>query len=100
MIPFGERYTHRFVTSKRPVAIGCPIHSAMAAWIYVFDHRYHAVTDKAGRFTLPPVPAGRYTLRAHHRDGGLRKAVPIAVKAGDPVRWRIEFHERDRKLAE
>ena len=39
MIPFGERYTHRFVTSKHPVAIGCPIHTAMAAWIFVFDHR-------------------------------------------------------------
>src|SRR4051794_36723367 len=25
----GERHTHRFLAWKRPVAIGCPIHSAM-----------------------------------------------------------------------
>ena len=39
MIPFGRHHAHRFVTSKYPVAIGCPIHTAMAAWIFVFDHR-------------------------------------------------------------
>jgi plastocyanin len=98
MIPFGERHTHRFVTSKHPVAIGCPIHTAMAAWIFVFDHRYHAVTYKAGRFTLPPAPAGRYTLRVHHPDGGLMKREPITLHAGESVRLRINFHDTDRKV--
>jgi hypothetical protein len=97
MIPFGERDSHRFVTSKRPVAIGCPIHSAMAAWIFVFDHGYFAVTDKAGRFSLPPVPLGRYTLHVHHPDGGLRKSEPITLKAGKTVRLGINFHDGDRK---
>jgi plastocyanin len=97
MIPFGGSYTHRFVTSKHPVAIGCPIHSSMAAWIFVFDHRYYAVTDKAGRFSLPPVPVGRFTLHVHHPDGGLRKSEPITLKAGEAVRLRINFHDGDRK---
>jgi plastocyanin len=97
MIPFGDRYIHRFVTSKHPVAIGCPIHSAMAAWIFVFDHRNYAVTDKAGRFTLPPVPVGRYTLHVHHPDGGLLKSEPIVLKAGEAVRLGINFHDGDRK---
>ena len=99
MIPVGGHYNHRFVASKYPVAIGCPIHTAMAAWIFVFDHRFHAVTDKTGRFTLPPVPPGRYTLRVHHPDGGLRKTEPIVVEAERPVRLRIDFHDRDRKAA-
>jgi hypothetical protein len=97
IIPFGGNYSHRFVTSKRHVAIGCPIHTAMAAWIFVFDHRYYAVTDKEGRFTLPPAPAGRYTLRVHHTDGGLRKTKPIILKTGEAVRLRINFHDGDRK---
>jgi plastocyanin len=97
MIPFGECYTHRFVTSKHPVAIGCPIHSVMAAWIFVFNHRYYAVTDKAGRFTLPSAPPGRYTLHVHHPDGGLRKSEPIILKTGEAVRVRINFHDGDRK---
>jgi plastocyanin len=97
MIPFGERYTHRFVASKHPVAIGCPIHSAMAGWIFVFNLRYYAVTAKDGRFSLPPVPVGRYTLHVHHADGGLMKSEPIILKAGEAVRLRIIFHDGDRK---
>ena len=96
MIPFGDHHTHRFVTSKHPVAIGCPIHSAMAAWIFVFDHGYYAVTDKEGRFTLPPVPAGIHAP-VHHPDGGLRKSEPIALRGGETVRLRINFHDGDRK---
>jgi len=97
--PQGGHFTHRFVTSKHPVAIGCPIHTAMAGWIFVFDHRFHAVTDNMGRFTLPPVPAGRYKLRVHHADGGLRKTEQIVVEADRPVRLRIDFHDRDRTIA-
>jgi plastocyanin len=97
MIPFGERYTHRLVTSKHPVAIGCPIHSAMAAWIFVLDHRDHAITDKEGRFMLPLVPVGRYTLHVHHPDGRLRQSEPITLKAREKVRLGINFHDGDRK---
>ena len=64
----------------------------MAAWVYVFDHRFHAVTDLQGRFRLPPVPPGRYTLRVHHPDGGMRRREELVVRAGEPVRLRIEFH--------
>jgi plastocyanin len=99
MTPLRGHFTHRFVTSKHPVAIGCPIHSAMAGWIYVFDHGFHAVTDNKGRFTLPPVRTGRYTLRVHHPDGGLRKTVQILVDADTPLRLRIDFHEGDWKVA-
>ncbi len=97
MIPFGGHYTRRFVTSKRPIAIGCPIHSAMAAWIFVFNHRYYAVTDTEGRFTLPPVPPGRYTLHVYHPDGELRTTQQITVNADKSLRLGIEFHEDDRK---
>jgi plastocyanin len=93
----GGRYAHRFVAAKTPVAIGCPIHGTMAAWVFVFDHRFHAVTDHQGRFRLPPVPPGRYTLRAHHPDGGMRRREEIVVRAGEPMRLRIEFHDGGRK---
>jgi hypothetical protein len=91
----GEHYTHRFVASKHPIAIGCPVHASMAAWIYVFDHPYHAVTDVHGRFQLPPVPPGQYTLQVRHVDGGLKKLEAIETRAEDAVRLRIEFHEAD-----
>jgi plastocyanin len=91
----GEHYTHRFVASKHPVAIGCPVHASMAAWIYVFDHPHHAVTDDQGRFRLPVVPPGQYTLQVRHADGGMRKQEAIEIRSGNPVRLRIEFHEAD-----
>jgi plastocyanin len=93
----GLSYKHRFVASNRPVIIGCPIHGAMSAWIYVFDHPYHAATDETGSFRLPPVPPGRYVLRVCHPDGGMDRREEIVVRAGTPVRTRIEFGEKDRK---
>src|SRR5262245_5441609 len=91
----GGRYVHRFVASKSPVAIGCPIHGTMAAWVSVFGHRFHGVTDEQGRFRLPQAPPGRYTLRVHHPDGGLRKQVEVVAEAGRKVHLRIDFHELD-----
>jgi plastocyanin len=94
--PPGGSQTHRFVASESPVALGCPVHGSMAAWVYVFDHPYHAVTDGRGRFRLPPVPPGRYTLQVRHLDGGMRRQEEIVVRAGESVRLRIEFHGGDR----
>ena len=95
--PPGGRQTHRLVATDSPVAIGCPVHGSMAAWIYVFDHPYHAVTGERGQFRLPPVPPGRYTLQVRHPDGGMRRREEIVVRAGERVRLRIDFHDEDRK---
>ena len=88
------------MASKSPVAIGCPIHAAMAAWVYVFDHPYHAVTGERGEFRLPPVPPGRYTLHVRHPDGGLRRQQEVVVREGEPSRLRIEFHGDDIKAGD
>jgi hypothetical protein len=34
----------------------------MSGYILVFSHRYFAVTDDEGRYAIPSVPAGTYTL--------------------------------------
>jgi plastocyanin len=94
-LALGGSYRHRFVASSHPVAIGCPVHASMSAWIYVFAHPYHDVTDKQGHFRLPPVPSGRYTVQVRHADGGLRKQAPVVARAGETVRLRIDFHEAD-----
>jgi len=96
--PPGGQYTHRFVASEYPVAIGCPIHAAMAAWVFVFGHPYFAVTDEQGRFRLPPVPPGRYTMQVRHPSGGMRQQREVVVREGEPVQVRIEFHGEDLKV--
>jgi plastocyanin len=97
--PPGGRVARRFTASRYPVAIGCPIHAAMAGWIYVFDHRFHAVTDEQGRFDIPAVPPGRYTLRVHHADGGLSRRLALVTLAGETSRLRVDLHDADRKPA-
>ena len=91
----GDEYVHRFAASRQPVAIGCPVHSAMSAWVFVLDHPYHAVTDRLGRFELPPAPPGRYDLRVHHPDGGLRRRIPVEIRAGERAEVLVDFHAED-----
>lgn len=52
------------VRMDRPgvVRVFCDIHSHMNAFIVVFNHPFFDVTDVEGRFELPSVPAGTYTL--------------------------------------
>jgi plastocyanin len=52
------------VTFDRPglVRVFCDIHSHMSAFILVFSHRFFAVTDAQGRYAIPEVPPGSYTV--------------------------------------
>jgi len=97
--PPGGRYLHRFAPSRSPVKIGCPIHAAMSAWVFVFDHPFHDVTDAEGRFRLPPVPPGEYRLRVRHPDGGMtaRRTVtaPEAEDRSEPIRIEVAFDAED-----
>lgn len=48
------------------VAIGCNIHDAMSAFIYVSDTPYAAKTDTAGKVRISGVPGGAATMRVWH----------------------------------
>lgn len=50
--------------------IVCDTHAWMLAFLHVFDHPYFAVSDDRGRFTIPHVPPGQYTLKAWHEAAG------------------------------
>jgi plastocyanin len=52
------------VLMDRPgvVRVFCDIHSHMSAFVLVFNHRYFDVTDVEGRFELPALPSGTYTV--------------------------------------
>jgi plastocyanin len=68
------------------IRVFCDIHSHMSAFILVFAHRYFAVTDEDGRYRLPNVPAGSYTLAVWNetvRGDPPRRAIAIAPEGGD-----------------
>ncbi len=59
----------------------CDVHPWMFAYMSVFDHPYHATTDKDGNFKILGVPAGEYTLVVDHRKAGTAEKV-IEVTTG------------------
>jgi plastocyanin len=81
--PRGQSKSVRF---DRPgvVRVFCDIHSHMSAFILVFAHPFFASTDAEGRFRIPDVPAGSYTL-AVWTDGAVRETRKLEVPAGDAV---------------
>ena len=52
------------VRMDRPgvVRVFCDIHSHMNAFVLVFNHPFFDVTDAEGRYFLPAVPPGTYTI--------------------------------------
>jgi plastocyanin len=63
----GER---RSVTFDQPgiVRVGCAVHPKMSAVVVVHPNPWAAVTDARGGYTIPGIPAGRYTVRLWHED--------------------------------
>ena len=52
------------------VALLCNIHSDMGAYIVVVNSPHFAITDSKGRFSVPGIEPGTYTLRGWHEAGG------------------------------
>ncbi len=79
--PRGESRSVRF---DRPgvVRVFCDIHAHMSAFILVLSHPFFATTDPDGRFRIPSVPAGAYTI-AVWTDGVVRETRKIDVPQGD-----------------
>ena len=93
-MPAGSEHIETFKTpggSRRPMQVGCVYHSAMRAWVYVFDHPHFQVTGPNGCFRMKNVPPGNYTVEVVHPAGKLRWHKDVEVTAGKPVKLRIEL---------
>jgi plastocyanin len=88
-----EPVTKAFSAEKTPIRIGCVLHGAMTAWLYVAPHPWVVVTDEKGAFALKDVPPGKYTLCLRHPDTGLIERRPVEVRTGETVEVAIEWTE-------
>jgi plastocyanin len=59
--------------------IYCNIHSKMVSFVVAVPAPYATQPDENGRFVLPSVPAGAYTLRAWHEHGASELQREIVV---------------------
>jgi plastocyanin len=60
------------------VRVFCDIHSHMSAFILVFNHQFFDTTNAEGRYNIPAVPAGKYTVNAWN-DGEVRDSRSVIV---------------------
>jgi plastocyanin len=63
------------------VRVYCNIHPQMVGFVMVVDSDFEAVTGTDGKFRFDGVPAGAWTLRVWHEEGG-ETAIPVSVRAG------------------
>ena len=72
---------HTFDSKEVMVPFKCDVHGWMNAYVGVMTNPYFAVTDKDGKFDLPNLPPGTYTIEAWHEKAGAQTAsVTIGAK--------------------
>lgn len=65
--PFSYSYDN-----EEFIPVKCNIHSWMQAYFVVLKTNHFAVTGEDGRFTLPGLPPGKYTVTAWHETYGTK----------------------------
>lgn len=77
---------------RRPgvIKVKCDVHDWMIGWVVVHDTQYFAVSDTDGKFEIPDVPAGKYTVKAWHEDLGVLET-EVEIKDGATSEAKFEF---------
>jgi plastocyanin len=77
---------HAFNKPEPIFPIKCDVHAWMNAYCAILDHPFHAVTGIDGKYALPELPPGDYTLEFwHERLGSQKKNVTIPEGKGETV---------------
>lgn len=83
---YAQKVTKNVVFDKPGmVALLCNVHAEMSAYVIVAETPYFAVTNAAGEYQIPNVPAGSYVLKAWH-ESSKPKEQKIDVTEGAPAR--------------
>jgi hypothetical protein len=86
----GMKTSHTFTAKEVMVPFKCDVHGWMNAYVGVLDHPYFAVTDAEGKFELPNLPPGTYTIEAwHEKIGPTTQSVTIAAKESKDVNFTL-----------
>lgn len=72
---------HIFRRAEKEITIKCDIHPWMAAYVFVLDHPFFAITGDTGSYSIPDLPAGEHTIVAWHETFG-EKEMTVTVPDG------------------
>jgi plastocyanin len=76
------------------VFVDCHLHPNMSAVIVVTPNRWSTKADASGRFMLPDLPPGTYTVVAWHKTAGFfRKSVRVTDAGNAAVEFLIPLAE-------
>jgi len=90
MVGAGTVLRKSFTRPEVAVKLKCDIHPWMSAYVGVFDHPFFAVSSADGRFTLPALPEGEYTVEAWHESLGMKSAT-VEVDDDDVATLTFSF---------
>jgi plastocyanin len=83
----------KFPTVGDVVKFKCDVHPWMTGYLLVTDNPHYAVSGDDGTFSIPNVPAGKYTVEVwHERFGSQTKEVTVAE--GGSVDLKLEFNAK------
>jgi plastocyanin len=76
---YDKGATRKVVFPKSGVVdVYCHLHPDMTATIIVTPNRWYARPDRSGKFRIPGVPPGQYTVVAWHKSAGFfRKSIVV-----------------------
>lgn len=87
----GMKITRTFATREIMVPLTCSVHAWMDAYVGVLEHPYFAVTDEQGRFALPALPAGTYSVTTwHERYGSQTLDVTVTAAGTSSLTFRYQ----------
>jgi len=89
-IPGLPPIAKKFIESGSIIKFKCDVHPWMTAYVAIANNPFFAVTADDGTFSIPKVPAGKYTLEAWHERYG-SKTSQITVSAGTPATVTFQY---------
>lgn len=80
----GMKSNQTFTREEIMVKIKCDVHGWMSSHAGVLKHPFFAVTDSMGKYSIPKLPAGEYTVEIWH-ETFQRQTKKVTVKEGETV---------------
>ena len=82
----------RFRKPEVMIKIICDVHAWESAYLGVVDHPFFATTGEDGKFKLPKLPLGEYTIEAWHEELGTQTE-KVALGEGEAKALEFTFED-------